>query len=99
MADKAKTKVRNSERPGNGKAWSKRHNAPVKAKSAESLARKAEKDARRAERAPLTHPGPNITLPRIDWNWFGETMASRWTPTRRRRSVDAILDLERRGGR
>lgn len=96
MADK--TKTRNSDRK-NGKAWGKGHNAPVKAMSAEALQRKAEKDARRAQRAVQTHPGPNITMPKIDWNWFGEIMAARWPATRRRRSVDAILDLEKKGGR
>lgn len=98
MADKAKTKTRNPDRKS-GKAWSRGHSTTVKAKSPEALARKAEKDARRAQRATLAHPGPNITMPRIDWNWFGEIMAARWPATRRRRSVDAILDLERRGGR
>jgi len=95
---KAATKTKNPERRS-GKAWSRNHNAPVKAKSAEALARKAEKDARRAERAEFSHPGPNITMPRINWEWFGNIMASRWPATRRRRSVDAILDLERKGGR
>ena len=96
MADK--TKTRNSDRKS-GKAWGRQHNAPVKPKSAESLQRKADKDARRAARSELAHPGPNITMPKIDWEWFGEIMAARWPGTRRRRSVDAILDLEKKGGR
>lgn len=92
----AKTaKVRNSERKS-GKAWSKKHGAPAKVLSPEALVRRGQRAA--LKEAPEKR-GPNITMPKVDWNWVGLNMAARWPGTRKRRAVDAIIDLERKGGR
>jgi hypothetical protein len=95
MAAKTPTKIRNPER-GNNKAWSKSHNAPVKALSAEAQERKAKKDVKRAQVVRYDR-GASITMPRITWGWVAETMSGRLTQTRRFRTVEIYMAQERRG--
>lgn len=93
-------KSRNSDRRS-GKAWSKKHEASVKALSPEDQARKAHKDAER--KAALTPPlersrverGSNFTMPRITWEWCTSTLAACFPNTHRLRMVDACIASEK----
>lgn len=85
-----KAKDSNSARD-NRKAWKKSHDAPIKAVSQATQARRDRNAAKRAEKPQQYPAGSQYTMPDFDWEWATKQFDSRNQGTRRAKVVALCL--------